>query len=399
MMGRGRTVRKTAVEDVPALQEKGEAVGHLMRGKALFEESRFKEALIQFKKATEHLDGPGADPRLMVDALVHISRTRTELGELDKAEAEALRAMELVRRPGMTADLKGMANYVLALALLRRGELDRFLKTMERAASLLETAKDWRVLGDAYRNIGNYYLLKSVYGKALAYYNKALGIFRDHGIEKSVHLTINNLAMVKGLQGNRDEAIKDLGLVLEWSRRVGDIRSEYVSLTNIGYFTLLAGRWGEAIGHIDAALGFRERIPIVRLFAYNMIYKSEALLGLRDIDGADAIMSKHFRSFMATKSGDIMGQALRVRGMVFRERGELKKSEDDFALGEGKLKEGGHEVDRASLYIEWAKTALKMGDERKARELFGRAREIFGRLKLSVLQGELENETRRCGLD
>lgn len=360
------------------------------KGKALMQKDNYKEALGTIEGAMELMERARAGPEDMVPLLVVRSRLYLFMGELDKSEAFALRSMEMITRPGIKAFLKGEATGMYGLALLARGDLVKCLENLERALSLYETAKDKDGIATSTRLIGNVYLMRSQYGKALAYYKRSLKLCEELHNVKEVGGTLNNIALAKGLQGLHSDAIKDFNKMLEVFTDETHQRLRASVHTNIGYFNCLLGKWDEALKHYDESVAISKRVGYGRVDGYNIVGRAEVLVGRGDVRGAEKTINECYKAVMGSKNEDVMGRLMRVRGVIHREKREMEKAEEDFSMAERFLGVGGHEVFLAQNYIEWARARLLKGDGAGAKALFDKARKIYRDLNLSILERALD---------
>jgi len=370
----------------------------LERGKALLEKDDLKAAAPVLEEAHALMTNADAGLADRLDSLVSLSSVKIQLGVFDKGEALALEAIELIKGPDVPVTLKGQANYIYGLALLRKGELTLSLKHLERALTLFETGKNKEWLAHTCRHIGNAYSQRSQYSKAIVYYNRSLRIYQELGREREVWYVRHNIAMANGTLGNFRDAITEMALVLENVKRLDDQDMLAMCHTNMGNVHIELREFDRALQHYDEGGRIARNIGNRWTDAYNTIGMVTALVEKGDLDRAQKVMDENFKSLMASKANDVMGSILRARGSLLRERGNLKKAEDDFALAERLLAQDKIQLSLVEVYREWAKTAAKAKDVRRARELFGKARAILTELKFPLLEKELDRVMKECGL-
>jgi tetratricopeptide (TPR) repeat protein len=370
----------------------------LERGKALFDKDDIKAAAPVLEDALALMTKARAGPGDRIEVLVSISNAYIDSGNLERGEALALEAMGLIGKPGIPVVLKGKATHMMGQTMMRKGDPAAALKHLERAFALFETAGNREWMAHTSRAIGNSYVLMSLYSKAIVYYNRSIKLYQEAGREREVWYVRNNIALSMGLQGNYSDAIKELEVVLVNVTRLEDRNMVAMCHSNMGFFHQHLGQFDRALQHYEEGLRIARAEGNIRVDSSAIIGMVDVAVGKGDIDGALRMINENFKALMATKSNELMGQALKSRGTVYRERGELKKAEDDFALAERMLVTGNDRVTLAELYIEWARTMAKANEKGRARGLFDRAGAIYRELTLPLLQKELEKAMKDCGL-
>jgi len=370
----------------------------LERGKALLEKDELKAAAPVLEEAHAVMTKANACLADRLDSTVSLSNINIQLGTFDRGEALAFEALDLIKGPDVPVILKGQANHIYGLALLRKGDLALSLKHLERALTLFEAGKTKEWVAHTCRHIGNAYSQRSLYGKAIVYYNRSMRIYQELAREREVWYVRHNIAMANGALGNFKEAINEMELVLENVTRMDDLDMQAMCHTNMGNFHIDLREFDKALQHYYEGERIARSIGNRWTDAYNTIGMVTALVEKGDLEGAQKVMDERFRSLMASKANDIMGSALRARGSLFRERGELKKAEDDFMLAERLLAQEHIQLSLIEVYREWGRTAAKAKDQRRARELFGKARAILTELKLPLIEKELDKVMKGCGL-
>jgi len=367
-------------------------------GKGLKNDGKYKEARAELEGALEMMEQAGASPEERVPVLLDLSHANLRLGNIDRCMALAEEAMRSIALPGLPIGLKGEMTMQYGIALTSKGDLVEGLKNLERALALFETAGDKVGVAKACRNIGNVYAGRSVFGKALAYYSRALKLHDELGMMRDRWYTLYNVALVKRDQALYSDSFSDFEEMLRYFKGTDDLFMMSRSLANMGVLRLAMGKYDEALRYIDDSSRINKELGEQWVEAMNIVNKAEVLLAMGDVKGARTVISDSTEAIMGTGSEEAKGLALRVRGMVLREEGQFDKAEEDFALGELVFEGRGFGVDLARLYIEWALTALAAKKRGKAVALFGKARAIYRRLSLPIKERELDTIIHAHGL-
>jgi lipopolysaccharide biosynthesis regulator YciM len=91
-----------------------------------------------------------------------------------------------------TTQVKAM---VTLSALVRTSDITRSIKISSEALALSETIKFKKGIGLATLNLGTTYHMQGIYDSAEIRYQKALSIFKDLNLKKSISKCYNNLGI------------------------------------------------------------------------------------------------------------------------------------------------------------------------------------------------------------
>lgn len=364
-------------------------------GIALMEHDGYKEAAASFDKAISLLEGEKAGPEELIRAYVAVSRLNLLTRDLDRCEAFALKAVDQMKKQGVGPAAKGEAMNAYGAALAWKGERAPALANLERSLSYFEAAKDEWGVARACRNIGTVHLFRSLFAKSLAYYNRASKVFEELRRDEEVWSILVNIALAKGLQGLYSDAIKDYERIVVHCNKEGRGRLVATSHTNMGFFYHRMGDLDKAMAHYEESSRLYGTMEVRGPDFFNIIGKADVLLARGDVEAADKLIRANLEALMASGSDDIIGRVQRTSGLLSMERGDLKRAEEHFAKAEKRLDAALNEVVRAQVYIDWARAKLKAGDGEGATQMFDKAREIFSRLRLPLLEKELDTVLRK----
>jgi len=375
-----------------------ELLADISKAKGLIAASKPLEALAILEPKLERY-GAGAEmngPRALV--LAYMANAHQQLGDLEKSLALTKSALELSGGTEVDPMIKGEVHLAHGTALRIKGDQKESLVYLTRALALFEACHDKDAIGRTGRAIGSAYLNLGLYGKGLAYLNRSLKISEEIGDRISIHGTLNNIALAKGFQGMNEEALKDYQRLLELGEAAMDDRQVATVSVNLGHFNNRLQRWDTALEHYKKAEAVIQRLGDKRLSAFIAFGKAEALVGKGRLDEADRMIEASFKETNATRSDEALAWTLRARGIISRERGDLAKAQDDFALAQKVLSGGTFDYQITRIYIDWGKTLVRAGDLKGAKAMFEKAREIFRRSKLMLLEKELDLTIKELGI-
>lgn len=375
-----------------------ELLADISKAKELVAASKPKEAIAILEPLLGSC-GVGAEmngPRALM--LAYIASAYQLLGNIEKSLAHSKSALELSGRTGVDQVTKGEVYYVHGTSLRIKGDQKECLVYLTRALALFEACHDNEAIGRTCRAIGSALLNSGLYAKSLAYLMRSLKIYEEMGDRNSLNGTLNNIALSKGFQGMNEEALKDYDRLLELGVDAQDDRQVATVCVNIGHFNNRLQRWDTALEHYKKAETVALRVGDRRLSGFIAFGKAEALAGKGQLEEAARTIDASFKDTTATKSDEAMAWTLRARGIISRERGDLRRAQDDFALAEKVLGGGAFDYLVTRIYIEWGKTLVKAGDMNGAKAMFEKARKIYKRNRLALLEKELDMTIKGLGI-
>jgi class 3 adenylate cyclase/tetratricopeptide (TPR) repeat protein len=162
------------------------------------------------------------------------------LGAFDPARAD----LEIALAVAETAnDTRARATFLSALAALWGGHKDyaRGGELARSAVRVAEESDDRRVLAEALVQLGLMHVNAARMRESSEVLERALAIFRDLDDDRGLAETLDVLAMVVGIRGHADMAIRYGDEALQRFRALGDRTREPSLLTNNGFWRLYAG--------------------------------------------------------------------------------------------------------------------------------------------------------------
>jgi tetratricopeptide (TPR) repeat protein len=210
-----------------------------------------------------------------------------DLGEVDDADRLYADSFAVADRTGATA-AKASALNCRAVIAQRRGHLEEATTLYRRAARLAVEAGEIRLAGMIEQNLGVLANIRGDLDGALVRYRAALRWFQEVSDDEAASWVLNNMGMLLTDLGLPLRAEKSFEQGLEIARMRRDRPMEGVLQANYAEALIAIQRWDEAAAALDSALTIARR-------------------------GED-----HARE----------GEALKLLGILARERGNLTAAED-----------------------------------------------------------------------
>jgi len=367
----------------------------LEEARKLRDAGRFNEALLGLEEARRSLRSGGAKAEDRLNVLVEICHNHFKLGDFNRLEASAKEAMDLISGPGIKVSLKAEAHYFYGIAIRTKGDPLKGLKNIERALSLFESAKDPDGVARTSRAIGNSYMERSQFAKALAYYNRALKLSEDLGNERDARLSKYNIAMALLGQGLFSDASKEFEANLAYFLAKKDEMMTLWSLQGMGEVCLQTGRWDEVLLHCRKSLALCDKLGEKRVRADCLCLIAEAFVEKGDIAQAESTIDDNRIALMEVGVADVRARYLRAKAKVSMAKGDLRNAEEDLREAERILMAEGGGLELAAIYQELAKLKLLAHERSEAKRFFGKAKRICKDLRLPLREKEVEAVMKR----
>lgn len=193
------------------------------------------------------------DVRLQIDFLYLLGRLYWNLsdypGSLER-HLEELRLAELLADPAVLARTHGG----LGLTYQRYGRDEDALQHFHRGLDYASQAKDERMRASLLNSLGNYYLGKRDFPRAITIHEEALHVREGYGNRRAIAESLTNLGLAADAQGDTDKALSYLNHALTTFEALKYRR--YIANTHrrLGMVLRHAGRLDEALAHLRTAL-------------------------------------------------------------------------------------------------------------------------------------------------
>ena len=214
------------------------------RAQAAEREGRRSVARGSYEKAIRML---ARDEGALVPTLIRrIARSYIDDGMFDAALDCLAAAQHLSRARGDTSGIAHAMN-LMAIANLRRGDLDTAELMYQKAHALAEAAADSRLEAMVAQNLGIIAGVRGDHETAFRFYAASLAGYRALGLDDYIGLVLNNIAMAHASQSHWAEAESSYTEALKHCAAAGDAVSRRMIEANLAEMWLARGAVEEAI--------------------------------------------------------------------------------------------------------------------------------------------------------
>jgi serine phosphatase RsbU (regulator of sigma subunit)/TPR repeat protein len=250
--------------------------GYNIKGISFYNLGKFDSAIAYYKKALEYREKAG---RLVDIGITHnnMGNAYKNLGKLDEAAGHVYRSIRIKEE---VKDSLGMAISLNALGVIQRiqGLYSKAVASVERSVLIGRLIRNDRTLAYALNNLGNIYLQMAESGndstafeKALPYYAEALALKKKMNDLGSISVTLTNLGTISFRTGKYNEAERYFLEAIEYGSKVGDKASLSIAYLDLGNFYFKARKdHARALQYVDLSFGIARASNLAqnRLDAY-----------------------------------------------------------------------------------------------------------------------------------
>jgi tetratricopeptide (TPR) repeat protein len=221
------------------------------------------------------------------------------LANFPAAAASAQRAIELAQAV-QAMDIAAEGNLLLAMVLIRQGDLDEARKHAQRSLDLARQHGLTKVEAGSLRHLGLIAYYMGRHKDSLGHFAAALDLYVQIGDRQGESMAINNLGGALFDIGDHAQAEGYYARSLELSREIGDRLGEGRSLNNLGIAAVARSDYPRAeeyylqslqitreLAHRSFEISSLNNLSILALYRYQfsraMMYQQEALHGARQI--------------------------------------------------------------------------------------------------------------------
>lgn len=210
----------------------------------------------------------------------------------------------------------------------------------------------------------------SDFNKALGYFEKALGLYREMGDTNGIIVSLNNKGAIYRMQGNIPKQLECLFQCQEMAEKINDKELLATVLYNINVAYADLGEMSRALDYLYRGLRIREQIgdelgiakcqrSIASFHATQGEYEKSNELFLKSLET--------FKKFNATVE---IGMTYNNLGTNYLDLNDTAKALAYFTKGINLYKESGNAIGLAVVMHNKAKVYYKAGDFKKALELY-----------------------------
>jgi len=326
-----------------------------------------------------HLLESDSDPGERASAhrdLAHVLEMKRDYA---RARDHAGRALALAETHGLRTHLREVRRILFSIHFYA-GDLEQALRYAEETLAQARQDNDPLVIGRSRIDLANLLLFKGDIVEALRQAGEAVELSARLRLDVPLILAQTTLAQIYVEQGRVAEAAGIIDTVqdLVQQRRMGP-RWHAAAQRGRALIALARGDWAAAVEHLDDAKAQDERAGIARNLPKIHRLLAEAYLGLEDLTTArtHALAVKR----LERGGGPIEKPgALRVLGMIARERGTLKRAVALLEEGRSLMAPRRGSGEYARTLVELARTVARMGRREEARRLMEESLAIYRRL-------------------
>lgn len=204
------------------------------------------------------------------------------------------------------------------------GEKNDALSSYERAHTYLEATANFQKIADLYRNLGETFREHGEFDRASEYAQHAISLYR--GL-KNIKLAIEvkeNFGIVKGEDGNAEEALHTLALCLAEYQEYGYTEKVAHTHGEMARIYLANQNYEEASKHCDEALKLIGENSLERGF----VYRTYSTIRKEQKQFAEAVdyMERSVKIFEIADLPREIAKSYSMLGDIYKEQGDLQKA-------------------------------------------------------------------------
>ena len=302
-------------------------------------------------------------------------------GDLDKAEAYLLRALELVENSNAYAVIASIYNR-LGGVYYQKDNLEKAGQYVQRSLKLREQVGDLVALARSYNNLGLLHWKAGQWAKALEYFRKSLNLNEVLGDVEAIALMNNNIGLLYTDQGDVDSAQKHLDIALEITRTIGHAHLEGQVYLHRSRLQLSRQNWAQAIEDSNRGLEIFKRIGSQEHLIDLYLTQVEAHLGLDAPARAEEILKVAFQSLQrnftkAMEASSERGRALHLAAQIAMRYEQWERAEKLITESLQNLQTTGNQLEYARTLLILAKLHKERNRPEEAIEAATQAANIF----------------------
>jgi putative nucleotidyltransferase with HDIG domain len=216
---------------------------------------------------------------------------------------------------------------------------------------------------------------------AEALYERASTRAEETADERLVTMVHQNLGTLANIKGDVALALERYQAALRSARRLGDLPTVILVLNNIGMAHVDVGSWEEAERHYDEAVALAQEEADAGLLALIDLNRTELYLKWGKLDRAAESCDRAFEAYTAAGSTISVAEVHKLRGMLFRETGDLRAAEHHLGTAVALARQCEARLLEAESESEHAKVHLAAGRNPEALRCLNRAHRLFREMR------------------
>ncbi len=265
--------------------------------------------------------GPDSVEGLQAMAEFHLGR-----GQYQQAESAARQALGLIESVASPPSLQSRVHGLLGSIAARQNDTARSLAWHLQALALVQEGGDLARTLEALGAVGEVYLARGEYDKALEHLNRGVEVARRTGCKLTLSLFLNQIGTIHFNRAHHDQALECFRDALRLRREIGDVKGIANSYNNLGLVYRLRDDLRQA------ALCYRKSIDLFSRIddEYGMAAGMNNLANILELEGKyNEALDYSYRSLEKRKRfnsrSGIAFSYYRI-GKIYQSKGELDKA-------------------------------------------------------------------------
>jgi Tfp pilus assembly protein PilF len=273
-----------------------------------------------------------------------------DLGRIDEADELYADSFVVADRTGAVA-AKASALNCRAVIAQRRGDLDAATALYRRAARHAVEGGEIRLAGMIEQNLGVLANIRGDLDGALVRYRAALRAFQEVSDDEAVSWVLNNMGMLLNDLGLPLRAEKSFQQGLEIARVRRDRPMEGVLRANYSESLVALKRWDEAAAQLDQALAIARAGDDLARVGEALKFRGVLERERGEIDTAASLLDAALAIGEDVSDPLLVAESLRERGELRRRKGMVDEALDDWEAARRGFKELHAALDADNLTV------------------------------------------------
>ncbi|UCE00529.1 MAG: tetratricopeptide repeat protein [Chloroflexota bacterium] len=374
----------------PANRLRQASIYHQM-GQVLRNEGKYAEAVEVIQQGIDSLidEQPGIRGALQIA----MASALTRQGELGPAQSWCEEGMLNAEKGG---DLAELAHAFSLLGTIRRdlGDTAASLEHRLKSLAISEEIANIPLQMEAHNNLAVAYYDLGQLEKAVYHYNQSRDLSQRIGNLNTAARAEINLGEVQLIRGDWDAAERAFSQALKIWESTGYLLGQAYGSCNMGAVLTRKGDFKEAIVYLERSeqlfsdIGAHSFLPSVHRS------QADAYLGMGKLDIAEKLVHSAIAQARELSMSQEEGSALRIQGVISREKGELSQAEESLEQSTRIFSAAGLQYEEALSNYELAVTWSRAGKLELAESSLEKALRTFDQLNAShdlALANELKS--------
>lgn len=312
-----------------------EAKGLLIKGVILYNKDDNKTAFSLFELALE-LFQKGGDQSGMARAYNNLGGASNALNQPEKALAYQEKALAI--RIAINDPLLSSSYNMLGNIYLNKGDYPKAIDYYLKGLPISEKNNDKYIRSSLLNNIAQIYWKQNRYAEAFDYTSQCLVLEKEDNDYKGMAGSYNNLAGIRIDQDNMDDGLRYCKEAIAYAEKVGYTKELARAYSQMGEIAFRKRNYKEAVEYSSIALAQRRKIGQDKETILSLVKLGEAYTGMQEYDQAEKICKEGLS--LSEKNGFQKNQEsfYRILGIIYGRKGEWEKAYTNY-VKHGELKD------------------------------------------------------------